>query len=162
MSTPHATIRRATLDDASALAEFNRAIALETENLALIPEVILQGVRAVLQNPARGFYLVAEIEREMAGALLVTTEWSDWRNGEFWWIQSVYVAPAWRRRGVYRMLHRRLFDMAARDENACGLRLYVERENETAQKTYASLGMGETRYKIFEQLLPGVKFAGSD
>jgi len=124
-------------------------------------------VRAVFEDPARGFYLVAEIEKgaiekELAAALMVTTEWSDWRNGEFWWIQSVYVAPAWRRRGLYRMLHRRLREMVARDATACGLRLYVERENRAAQKTYASLGMDETRYKMFEELTPGVEFVCGD
>lgn len=157
-----AIIRKAVPADARALAEFNRAIATETENRELMPQVILRGVRAVFEDPSRGFYLVAEVEKELAAALMVTTEWSDWRNGEFWWIQSVYVAPAWRRRGLYRMLHRHLQEMAARDENACGLRLYVELENHAAQKTYASLGMDETRYKMFEQLKPGVEFVRGD
>ena len=154
MSAPQPLIRSAVVADAPALAEFNRAMARETEERELNPQAVARGVRAVFDDPSRGFYLVAEIGGELAAALMVTTEWSDWRNGAFWWIQSVYVAPQWRRRGLYRMLHRHLQEMAARDQTACGLRLYVERENHAAQKTYASLGMEETRYKMFEQPLP--------
>ena len=154
MSAPQPLIRSAVAADAPALAEFNRAMARETEERELNPQAVARGVRAVFDDPSRGFYLVAEIGGELAAALMVTTEWSDWRNGAFWWIQSVYVAPQWRRRGIYRMLHRHLREMAARDQTVCGLRLYVERENHAAQKTYASLGMEETRYKMFEQPLP--------
>ncbi len=164
-------IRRATLDDARTLAEFNRSMALETENLKLRPAVLVSGVTAVLENPARGFYLVAEhatehatehaIENATADAhpvtlasLLVTTEWSDWRNGEFWWLQSVYVVREWRRRGIYRALYRHVQQLAAQAQNVCGFRLYVERDNQVAQKTYAALGMSETGYKMFAQPQP--------
>ncbi len=152
-------IRNATRDDARALAGFNRNMALETENLALIPAVILGGVEAVLANPARGFYVVAEARGELVASLMVTTEWSDWRNGVFWWIQSVYVARDWRRRGLYRSLYAHVKHLAEEDKNVCGFRLYVERENQVAQKTYAALGMAETRYKVFEQLKPGREFS---
>src|SRR5262245_7216184 len=99
-------IRRATLRDAPALIEFNSAMALETERKARLPRVIGAGVRGLLRRPDSGFYLVAEVEREVIAGLMVTKEWSDWRNGDFWWIQSVYVRPEHRRRGVYRRLYR--------------------------------------------------------
>lgn len=159
MPADHAIIRNATIDDAPALAEFNRSMAMETENLSLIPAVILSGVNAVFENPARGFYLVAEARGGLVASLMATTEWSDWRNGEFWWIQSVYVAREWRRRGLYRSLYRHIQQLAEGDPAVCGFRLYVERDNQIAQKTYLALGMRETRYKVFEQLKPGRDFS---
>ncbi len=153
------TIRNATLADADTLAAFNRNIAMETENLALIPAVVLSGVKAVFENPARGFYVVAEARGELVASLLVTREWSDWRNGELWWIQSVYVTREWRRRGLYRLLYNHVKQRAEQAENVCGFRLYVERENHIAQKTYATLGMRETEYKVFEQLVSGREFS---
>ena len=162
MPTAQAIIRDATLEDAPALARFNREMALETENLSLIPAVILDGVKAVFADPARGFYVVAESPEargNLVASLLVTTEWSDWRNGELWWIQSVYVLPEWRRRGLYRALYQRVTERAARDSNVRGFRLYVERDNRAAQKTYAALGMSETHYKVFEHLMPARDFS---
>lgn len=158
MPTHQATIRNATVDDARALAEFNRRMALETEGLSLLPPVLLSGVKAVFEDPARGFYVVAEAPRGLVAALMITREWSDWRDGEWWWIQSVYVRPSFRRRGVYRSLYRHVTDCAERARNVCGLRLYVERENRVAQRTYAALGMRETRYRVFEYLKPGRRF----
>ena len=162
MPTDPPTIRIATIDDAPALAEFNRSIAMETENLSLIPAVVLSGVKAVFETPARGFYVVAEAQadshKSLVAALMVTTEWSDWRDGEFWWIQSVYVARPWRRRGLYRLLYNHVKRLAEQDRNVCGFRLYVERENRVAQQTYATLGMVETHYKVFEELVPGRDF----
>lgn len=146
------TIRTAKLEDAQRLAEFNRNMALETENLNLPPQVILDGVKAVLENPTRGFYVVAESAQTVMAALMVTTEWSDWRNGELWWIQSVYVVREWRRRGVYRALYQHVKHLAQQDSTVRGLRLYVERNNHVAQKTYTALGMVETKYKVFEHL----------
>ena len=150
-------IRLATHADAQVLVEFNAAMALETERKELLPEVISAGVRSLLSNPAAGLYLVAEEER-VIGSLMITKEWSDWRNGTFWWVQSVYVRPEFRRQGVYRSLYRHVHEMAAKDPAVCGFRLYVERENSHAQATYRSLGMKETHYKVFEDLKPGVKF----
>lgn len=158
MPTHQTVIRNATVDDARALADFNRRMALETEGLSLPPPVSLSGVKAVFEDPARGFYVVAEAHRDLVAALMITREWSDWRDGEWWWIQSVYVRPSFRRRGVYRSLHRHVTDCAERAPNVCGLRLYVERENRAAQQTYAMLGMRETRYKVFEYLKPGRRF----
>lgn len=151
-------IRTASEHDAGALIEFNRAMALETEHKQLLPEVISAGVHSMLANPTAGFYLVAEDERRVVGALMVTKEWSDWRNGSFWWIQSVYVRPECRRQGIYRRLYQHVKELAAHDPAVCGFRLYVERENTRAQSTYRGLGMTETRYLVFEELKPGVRF----
>lgn len=151
-------IRVATPEDAGVLVEFNAAMALETEGKELLPEVIGAGVRSLLRRESSGFYLVAEDSGRVVGSLLVTKEWSDWRNGDFWWIQSVYVRPQFRRRGVYKRLYRHIQEMAAKDPGVCGFRLYVERENARAQTTYRALGMKETRYLVFEELKPGVRF----
>jgi len=152
------TIRDASLSDAPLLADFNAAMALETEHKELIPDVVLRGVTRLLKRPEMGFYLVAQQGSEVAGAALVTTEWSDWRDGRFWWIQSVYVRPGSRRQGVFRALYRDIQQRAAREDDVCGFRLYVEKDNERAQATYRSLGMVDTEYRIMEELRPGVVF----
>jgi len=151
-------IRRACAGDADAIAGFNIAMAHETEGKRLLPEVVGRGVRRLLAEPALGFYLVAEVDREVIATLMVTTEWSDWRNGRFWWIQSVYVQPAWRRRGVFRSLYAHVTEAAAREPDVCGFRLYVERENHDAQATYRAMGMRETDYLLLEALRPGVVY----
>lgn len=151
-------IRLATRDDAQALIEFNSAMALETEGKRLLPEVIGAGVRSLLNNPASGFYVVAEADARVVASLMITKEWSDWRNGNLWWIQSVYVRPEWRRKGVYKRLYRHVQELAAQDPAVCGFRLYVERENHRAQATYRAAGMSETGYVVFEELKPGVRF----
>ena len=151
-------IRLATPDDAAVITEFNTAMALETEGKELLPEVIGAGVRSLLRKTDAGFYVVAQDGSRVIGSLLVTKEWSDWRNGEFWWIQSVYVRPENRRQGVYKRLYRHIQEMAANDPGVCGFRLYVERENAQAQRTYRALGMKETRYVVYEELKPGVRF----
>ena len=151
-------IRLARPGDAPAIVEFNSAMARETEGKELLPEVIGAGVRSLLRNPKAGFYLVAEEGSQAVAALMITKEWSDWRNGTFWWIQSVYVRPQFRRRGVYRRLYRHVQALAKKDRKVCGFRLYVERENRRAQKTYRALGMQRTRYLVFEELKPGVRF----
>ncbi|HEU4441369.1 MAG TPA: N-acetyltransferase [Burkholderiales bacterium] len=151
-------VRLATPQDAPVLIEFNAAMALETEQKELLPEVIGAGVRSLLGNPAAGFYVLAEKDDRVLGALMITKEWSDWRNGTFWWIQSVYVRPELRRQGVYKLLYRHVQELAADDPAVCGFRLYVEHENARAQATYRALGMKQTRYLVFEELKPGVKF----
>jgi ribosomal protein S18 acetylase RimI-like enzyme len=150
-------IRLATAADAGVLIEFNAAMALETEGKALLPDVIGAGVQSLLTNPEAGFYVVAE-QDGLIGSLMITKEWSDWRNGTFWWIQSVYVRPQFRRQGVYRKLYRHVQERAANDPKVCGFRLYVERENSRAQATYRALGMKPTHYLVFEELKPGVRF----
>jgi len=157
MST-EATIRFARRDDLQTLVQFNRAMARETESKELIPEVVSAGVSALLDRPELGFYVVAQQNDEIVGCLMVTTEWSDWRNGSFWWIQSVYVLPRARRQGVYRRLYEFVKAEAGKKKDVCGFRLYVERENVAAQKTYASLGMVETEYKLYEELKQNMKF----
>lgn len=152
------TIRRASGEDAQALIEFSCAMALETEKKELLPEVIGAGVNSLLREPGAGFYVVAEADGQVIGALMLTKEWSDWRNGSFWWIQSVYVRPEHRRRGVYTRLYRHVRELAANDPQVCGFRLYVERENAAAQSAYRKLGMEETHYRVFEELKPGVRF----
>lgn len=151
-------IRRATARDAAALIAFNSAMALETEGKVLMPQVIGAGVRHLLRHPGSGFYLVAESGGQVIAGLLVTTEWSDWRNGEFWWIQSVYVRAGHRRQGVYRRLYRFVQALAAKKRRVCGFRLYVERRNRRAQAAYRASGMARTPYLVYEQLKPGVRF----
>ncbi len=142
-------IRPAHVSDLDTLVAFNAAMARETEDKPLDPAVLCEGIAAVLADPARGFYLVAECDGAVAGCLMITHEWSDWRNGDWWWIQSVYVAPAWRRRGVYRALHAETERRARATPEVIGLRLYVERDNAHAQRTYAALGMAATSYDIY-------------
>lgn len=152
------TIRRASLGDAEAIANFNINMAWETEQLKLKPEVILVGAKRLINDDSLGFYLVAETDNEIVGSLMVTTEWSDWRNGQFWWIQSVYIVPDWRRKGLYRGLYETVKNMADENENVCGFRLYVENDNIIAQRTYDNVGMSQTHYKIYEELKPGLVY----
>lgn len=144
-------IRLATPADRDVLVGFARAMALETERLELDLETVRAGVAALLADPARGRVFVVDVDGAPAATLMITYEWSDWRNGFFWWIQSVYVAPAHRRRGLYRMLHEHVRDLAARTDGVYGLRLYVEHENRNAQATYRRMGMDETHYRLYEQ-----------
>jgi len=146
-------VRPARPADAEVLAGFNLAMARETEGLALDPGTVRTAVSAFLADPARGRWLVVESAGEIAAALMLTYEWSDWRGGFFWWIQNVYVRPSERRRGHYRRLHDQVRSLAARDPEVCGLRLYVEHENAAAQATYCALGMAETHYRVYEELL---------
>ena len=145
--------RFAVADDVTTLAGFNQAMAFETEEKTLADGDVLTAADAVLRDPGHGFYVVADVGREVAGALLVTYEWSDWRNGRFWWIQSVYVRPAYRRRGIYRTLHEFVRNRARSAGDVVGLRLYVERDNTAAQRAYATLGMNETVYRMYEEML---------
>lgn len=143
-------IRPALLGDAATIAEFNRAMARETEHLELDPVRVRAGVEAVLGDPAKGFYLVAESGGRVVGQLMITFEWSDWRNGSFWWIQSVYVDAAARGAGVYKRLYEQVRTMAAEAGNVCGLRLYVERDNKRARDVYYRQGMRPTAYEMYE------------
>ena len=145
------TIRQATSADTEVLVEFNCSMAWETERTELAKNLVTAGVKALLDQPQRGFYLVAERSGSVVGALMVTSEWSDWRNGLFWWIQSVYVRDDCRRQGVFRCLYGHVQQLAETDPQVCGFRLYVERNNAVAQQTYTAIGMMETPYKIFEQ-----------
>jgi len=147
-------IRDAHADDAALIARWMIALAWETEHKALDPDTVARGVRAVFEQPARGRYFIAEraVDERNAtvGMLMLTHEWSDWRDGDWWWIQSVYVDPEHRRSGVYRTLYEHVHALAQATPEVCGLRLYVERENANAQRTYASLGMSDAGYAMFE------------
>jgi GNAT superfamily N-acetyltransferase len=143
-------IRAAEVADIPFLVECNAAMALETEHKTLDHDVLMRGTQAVFDDSRRGFYLVAEYDGQPAGCLLVTYEWSDWRNGDWWWFQSVYVTNAARRAGVFRALYAEV-ERRARAAGAVGLRLYVERDNERAQRTYASLGMEEEAYRMLRR-----------
>ena len=143
-------IRRATLDDLEALVAFQGNMAMETEGRALDVDTVRQGIKGVWEEPQRGFYLVAEADQQVVGGLLITYEWSDWRNANFWWVQSVYVDLGWRRRGVYSAMHRYVHQLATSRDDVCGIRLYVDHQNHVAQQTYASLGMARARYHMYE------------
>lgn len=143
-------LRAATERDLDVLVDFNAAMALETEALTLDRARLRAGVAALLADPAKGRYRVAERADAVVGALMLTREWSDWRCGDWWWIQSVYVHPAARREGVFRALFERAAAEARADPDVCGLRLYVERDNLRAQATYRALSMQETHYRLYE------------
>ena len=147
------TVRPATREDIDTLVQFNQAIASETEDKSLAPDTVRRGVNALFDDPSRGFYLVAVRADTIVGSVMITTEWSDWRNGLFWWIQSVYVRPDARRSGVYTALHEAVRSRAADTEEVCGLRLYVDDANQSARDTYESLGMTETGYRLYEEML---------
>lgn len=146
------SIREACPADALQLARWAQAMALETEGKILPDADIIPGVEKGISSPGLARYFVAESEGKPVGTLMLTSEWSDWRNGLWWWIQSVYVPVECRRQGVYRALYGHVCQMAKADPGVCGIRLYVERDNTEAQRTYASLGMQDARYRVFEQL----------
>ena len=150
MADEQIVVRPAGRADVETLVAFNRAMAAETEGVALDVERLRAGTEAVFDDPSRGFYRIAEVDGRAAGMLLVTREWSDWRNGDFWWIQSVYVDPRFRRRGVYRAMHEQVVRDARAAANVCGVRLYVERANQRAKRTYESLGMAPGGYDMYE------------
>jgi GNAT superfamily N-acetyltransferase len=143
-------IRAATAGDIEFLAHGNARMALETEALTLDLDRLRRGVGAMFEQTSRGFYLIAEIDGTPAGQMMITYEWSDWRNGVFWWIQSVYTLLEFRRRGVFRELYAHAQQMAKKRGDVCGLRLYVEAHNHTAQNVYRKCGMQETAYRLFE------------
>lgn len=142
-------IREATSRDLDALLEGNAAMAIETEGLHLDRDTLRAGIAALLEGRAPGTYRVCEIDGRVVGQILVTYEWSDWRNRTVWWIQSVYVQPEFRGRGVYRNLYAAVAG-AARAAGAAGLRLYVDARNHRAQAVYAALGMNGDHYRVFE------------
>jgi len=144
------TIRSAAPADAQRIAEFNGRLAEETEAKVLDAPTVFAGVQALLESPEDGQYFIAESDADIVGQLLITYEWSDWRNGRFWWIQSVYVAPAHRRKGVFSRLYEHVAALARTDSAACGLRLYVEESNARALETYRALGMHLAGYQVLE------------
>jgi GNAT superfamily N-acetyltransferase len=142
-------IRKATPADAPAIISFQQAMAMETEGLELKTEFITPGVKAVFDDPGKGEYYVAEDQGKVVASLMITYEWSDWRNANVWWFQSVYVIPEYRRSGIFRMMYG-FVRSEGEKEGIAGLRLYVESENHRAQKTYEAMGMDGSHYRMFE------------
>jgi GNAT superfamily N-acetyltransferase len=144
-------IRLASSSEIEALVEFNQAMAFETEGKHLDSDVLRRGVAAVFEDLAKGFYVVAEHDGTIVGGLMVTYEWSDWRNAWFWWIQSVYIRPEARGQRLYSQMYDFVKAKAAEADNVCGFRLYVETENKYAQLVYESVGMHSSHYLMFEE-----------
>lgn len=155
MAATSTTIRNATPGDAGTIADFNSRLAFETEGTYLAPELVGPGVEAMLADPSKGQYWVAEADGRVIGQIMVTYEWSDWRNGMIWWIQSVYVHGDYRRSGVFSLLYRHVESLARRDPQVSGIRLYVERDNARARRTYESLGMDMTDYRVMQSMFTG-------
>jgi ribosomal protein S18 acetylase RimI-like enzyme len=148
-------IRVGNANDAGTIADFNRLMAWETEHKELDGPTVSRGVARVFEDPTKGFYLVAETAGEVVGQLMVTFEWSDWRDGWFWWIQSVYVREDHRRKGLFRRLMTAVIDRAKNAGDVVGIRLYVERDNAKALATYRGLGMHDAGYLVQELMLSG-------
>ncbi len=143
-------IRQAAAADAATIAAFNASMALETENLDLDPVRLRKGTEALLADSSKGLYYLAEADGVVVGQLMITYEWSDWRNATFWWIQSVYIRPDYRHLGIFRALYTHVESIAKERHDVCGLRLYVEHTNARAQRTYVSLGMKQSHYLMMD------------
>ncbi len=148
-------IRPSVPADAPFIISANRRMALETEGLELDPELLEPGVRKALADPSLGRYFIAESGGKAVGQLMLTFEWSDWRNGQFWWIQSVFVEPEHRQQGVFGALYRHAEETARASGTVCGLRLYVEKDNHRARRIYERLGMHMTGYDMLEVTFRG-------
>ena len=146
-------VRRATGSDIDTIVDFNMAMAKETEGMELPRQRLRKGVTAVFEDSTRGFYIVAECSGRIVGQTMITYEWSDWRNGVFWWIQSVYVLPRYRKVGIFRSVFHHIKTMAETAPNVCGFRLYVDRDNRPAKMAYDSLGMERSHYELYEMAL---------
>ena len=143
-------IRPASVSDAVIIAEFNAFMAKETENLELDRELLRRGTEALLADSSKGIYYLAETGDKVIGQLMVTYEWSDWRNATFWWIQSVYVLPEYRKNGVFRKLYQYIESLARTRGDVCGLRLYVDTSNKRAQQTYETIGLKRSHYQMMD------------
>jgi GNAT superfamily N-acetyltransferase len=143
-------IRLANIEDAETIARFQTEMAFETENILLDKETIETGVRSVFYDPQKGKYFVAEYDDIVVASLLLTPEWSDWRNKWVWWIQSVYVTPHYRGKKIFKKMYQHIKDLIIQDSTAAGLRLYVDLSNERARKVYQALGMNGEHYQVFE------------
>ncbi|MGQ9608629.1 MAG: GNAT family N-acetyltransferase [bacterium] len=146
-------VRLAKEEDIDYIVKFNKEMAFETEGIILSYPKLKDGVTAVFKDKNKGFYLVAEIDGNLVGQALITSEWSDWRNAFFWWIQSVYVVPEHRRSGVLRSIFDQIRSISEQNSNVCGLRLYVEKNNFIAKKAYENLRMYESHYDLYEMML---------
>jgi len=154
------TVRPGRAEDAPRIAGFQLAMAREAEGKALDGAVVERAVRRALEDPARASYLVAVLDGELVGSLMLTREWSDWRDGWWLWIQSVYTDPGARRQGVYRALHDRVRADAEAAPDVLGIRLYVEEDNTPARATYERLGMEASSYCFYELSLGRIEAPG--
>lgn len=153
-------VRNAQAGDLEFIIDCNARLAQETEDRRLDPHILRAGVKRLLDADAEGRYFIAELEGQRAGQMMLTHEWSDWRNGYFWWIQSVYVVASARRHGVFASLFHHVEQLARATEDVCGLRLYVDRDNHAAQETYQRLGLARTAYEVMELEFRGRKSQG--
>lgn len=145
-------VRKATTKDINAIVDFQLKMAAETEGIELNSDIVLKGVTAVIEDERKGQYYVTEINEKVVASLLTTFEWSDWRNGTIIWIQSVYVLGNFRRRGVYRNMYSHIKNMVLNNPKLNGIRLYADKSNTAAHKTYQELGMNHDHYITFEWL----------
>lgn len=143
-------IRKAKIEDLETIVKFNYNLAKETEDKKLDLEILTKGVEAILSDSAKGQYYVYVIDGKVVGQIMHTYEWSDWRNGMFLWVQSVYVDADYRKKGIYKKLYNQVKNICDNNEGITGIRLYVEKENLNAKATYKSLGMYECNYHMYE------------
>jgi GNAT superfamily N-acetyltransferase len=143
-------IRPATVSDAMTIVEFNALMAKETEDIDLDRERLQKGIISLLADTSKGMYYLAEMGGNVIGQLMITYEWSDWRNATFWWIQSVYVLPEYRKNGVFRKLYQYIESLARTRGDVCGLRLYVDTSNNHAKRTYESIGLKRSHYQMMD------------
>ena len=145
-------IRNAKLQDSKVISDFQVKMAKETENIELNNEVVLNGVTSVFENPEYGRYFIAEYNKQIAASLLITYEWSDWRNTQVWWIQSVYVKHEFRRKGIFKNMYNHISKIVKNSSNLAGIRLYVDKTNINARKVYKKIGMNGEHYHLFEDM----------
>jgi GNAT superfamily N-acetyltransferase len=143
-------VRKATSDDIYVIADFQKKMAFETEQLELDSGLVSKGVAAVISDPAKGFYLVAVSANQVAACMLITFEWSDWRNGMYLWIQSLYVSPGFRKQGIFAELYQYVKSLVVKSENYIGLKLYVDVNNTDAQRAYERVGMVSSHYNLYQ------------
>ena len=143
-------IRKAQKADISTIVDFQVRMAKETEDLELNPKVTTKGVEYIFDNPEHGFYLLSEEREEITGSLMILYEWSDWRNNKVIWIHSVYIKPEWRKKGIFGKMYAFIKELVASDEMYGGIRLYVDKRNNNAQKVYEHIGMSKEHYVLYE------------
>jgi len=143
-------IRLAKIDDSHTIAGFQLKMAIETENLKLDNETVQKGVKAVFEKPELGQYFIADTDGKIIASMLTTFEWSDWRNAQVWWLQSVYVLPEFRQKGIFKKMYEFVKILADMNENVGGIRLYVDKTNVRAQEVYKAVGMNGEHYQVFE------------
>ena len=146
------SIRKATINDISVLIDFQQRLADESEGIKLHAAVLRQGMLAMFEDVSKGQYFIAEEDSEIVGCHMITYEWSDWRNGMVWWLQSVYVKESHRKKGIFKKMFENLIGTMNNDPFIIGLRLYVDKTNTRAQKVYASMGMNGEHYTVFEKM----------